>query len=73
MNCRDEIRRHGLPLRLLAASPVLVEVDGKPEILGKGYHSHNGGIFVARKLELPEIDLEDALLLLNRGLFSDYK
>jgi len=73
MNCRDEIRRYGLPLRLLAASPVLVEVDGKPEILGKGYHSHNGGIFVARKLELPEIDLEDALLLLNRGLFSDYK
>jgi hypothetical protein len=73
MNCREEIRAYGLPLRLLAASPVLVEVDRTPQVLGKGYHPHNGGIYVARELDLVPFSLEEAVLLLNAGLFSDYK
>jgi hypothetical protein len=35
-NCLDEALGHSLPLRLLAASPVIIERNGKPVILQQG-------------------------------------
>jgi hypothetical protein len=62
-----------LPLRLIAASPVLIEKEPTvPFILGRGYHRAEGGIYVLKDLDVPDIPLEEAVKILTEGLFADY-
>jgi hypothetical protein len=68
-----EMREYSLPLRLVAASPVLIERNGKPVVLQKGYHPDEEGLFVAKNLDIPDITLSEAVELLSWGLFADYK
>jgi hypothetical protein len=63
--------RHSLPLRLLSASPVLVDRNGQPEILRKGYHRDEGGIYVMRDLDIPTMSIDKARELLL-DLFADF-
>jgi hypothetical protein len=68
----EEMREYGLPLSLVAASSVLVERDGRPVVLQKGYHADAGGIYVAKNMDIPDIPLDEAVRILT-GLFADYK
>src|SRR5262245_31386431 len=65
-----EMREYSLPLRLVAASPVLIERNGKPVVLQKGYHPDEQGLFVAKNLDIPDITLPEAVELLSWGLFA---
>ncbi|MFA5385592.1 MAG: hypothetical protein WC364_13235 [Eubacteriales bacterium] len=47
-------------VRGIASCPVMVEIDGQPQVLGKGYHSANGGLLITAGEKPPEISLEDA-------------
>jgi hypothetical protein len=67
-----EMKDYSLPLRLVAASPVLVERDGKPQLLQKGYHPDQGGLYVAKNLDLPDVPLSEAVKNLTEKLFNDY-
>lgn len=71
LNCYDEAMEHSLPLRLLAARPVVIERDGKPVTLQQGYHSDEGGIYVVNDLKVPEMTTAEAKELLL-DLFADY-
>jgi hypothetical protein len=68
----EEMLKYSLPLRLIAALPVLVERNGKPETLGKGYHEEVGGIYVLRDLTPTPLSLSEAVKALTEELFSDY-
>src|SRR5207244_3364173 len=68
----EEMLKYSLPLRLIAALPVLVERNGKPETLGKGYHEEVGGIYVLRDLSPTPRSLSEAVKALTEELFSDY-
>jgi hypothetical protein len=69
-----EMREYSLPLRSVAASPVLIERNGKPVVLQKGYHPDEEGFFVAKNLDIPKIiTLSEAVELLRWGLFANYK
>jgi len=72
LNSRDELINNSLPLRLLSASPVLVERNGACVLLSKGYHQDQGGLYVIRDLKIPTISLPDAVKILTRALFADY-
>jgi len=52
LNSRDELINNSLPLRLLSASPVLVERNGACVVLSKGYHQDQGGLYVIRDLKI---------------------
>ena len=69
----EEMRKYGLPLSLVAASPVLVERNGKPTVLQKGYHPEAGGLYVGRNMDIPDIPLDQAIKTLTHGLFADYR
>jgi hypothetical protein len=69
----EEMRKYGLPLSLVAASPVLVERNGEPTVLQKGYHPDAGGLYVGRNMDIPDIALDEAVRILTDGLFADYK
>jgi hypothetical protein len=71
LNCLDEALAYSLPLRLLAASPVIIERGGKPVILQQGYHSDEGGIYVVNDLEVPILTVVEAKEVLL-DLFADY-
>ena len=47
-------------VRGLSACPVIVEIDGQPQVLGKGYHPANGGLLITAGEKPPEVSLEDA-------------
>jgi hypothetical protein len=68
---RGPRQQYSLPLRLLAASPVLVERNGKPVTLGAGYHPDEGGVYVTGNLDIPTLSLPEAKDLLL-DLFADY-
>jgi hypothetical protein len=68
----EEMLEYSLPLRLIAALPVLIERNRKPEILGKGYHEEVGGIYVLRDLTPTPLSLPEAVKALTEELFADY-
>jgi DNA polymerase-1 len=68
-----EMQQYSLPLRSVAASPVLIVRNGKPVVLQKGYHRDEEGLFVAKNLDIPEVALSEGVALLTKGLFADYK
>lgn len=72
LSARQELRKYSLPLRLVAASPVLVERNGACAVLQKGYHPDQGGLYVVRDLVIPNMSLSDAVKILTLGLFADY-
>jgi hypothetical protein len=41
--------RKSLPLRLIATNPVLIDDNGEPRLLSKGYHPEVGGMLVERE------------------------
>jgi hypothetical protein len=63
--------RHSLPLRILAASPVIIERNGAPFVLEKGYHREEGGIYVINGFDIPNMTLAEAKERLL-DLFADY-
>jgi hypothetical protein len=68
----DRSRDHNsLPLRLLAASPVLIERNGQPVTLGKGYHPDAGGIYVCNDLVIPTMSVDKARNVVL-DVFADY-
>jgi hypothetical protein len=71
LNSPDEMRKHSLPLRLLAENPVIIERGGKPVVLQQGYHRDVSGIYVIHSLGVPAMTLEEAKELLL-DLFADY-
>jgi hypothetical protein len=71
LNCTDEAMEHSLPLRLLAANPVIIEQNGKPVTLQQGYHPDEGGIYVVNDLKVPILTVAKAKELLL-DLFADY-
>jgi hypothetical protein len=71
LNCFDEALDHSLPLRLLAASPVIIERDGTPVVLQQGYHPDEGGIYVVSGLDIPTMTVNESKELLL-DLFADY-
>jgi hypothetical protein len=68
----DEMRQCSLSLRLIAASPVIVERNGSPVVLQKGYHEDSGGIYVSKHLPISSMAIKEAVKLLTDGLFADY-
>jgi hypothetical protein len=69
---RDEMFKFSRPLRLLSASPILVERDGEPTVLtGSGYYPNVGGVYVSADFEPPTMSLEEARNLLL-DLYRDY-
>jgi hypothetical protein len=72
LSSRKSLLAHSLPLRLLSASPVLIERGGKPVTLQRGYHEFAGGIYVTRGLDIPVMSLDQARTILTDGLFADY-
>jgi len=64
-------RKYSRKLRLLSASPILIERDGEPVILPRGYHADVGGVYVTGELEIPETTVEEAKTLLL-DLVRDY-
>ena len=71
LNCERAKRKYSLPLRLLASYPVLVEQEGGPVILGRGYHEDTGGIYIENDLTIPEIALPEAKAILL-DVIADY-
>jgi hypothetical protein len=65
---RKEMLEFSHPLRLLSASPVLVERDGEPVVLHRGYHADAGGIYITGDLEIPEVPWEGAGELLKNAV-----
>ena len=65
---RGEMLKFSRPLRLLSASPVLVEREGEPLILHRGYHADAGGIYITGDLEIPAMPWEKAGDLLKSAL-----
>lgn len=60
------------PIQLVTRAPVLIEHDGKPLVLGPGYHEQGGGVFVCgRKApsNVPLAEARDALL----GLLTEFE
>jgi hypothetical protein len=49
------------PIQLVTASPVFVEHDAQLIVLGKGYHSLLGGIYVSRDYKMTDIPLTQAV------------
>jgi hypothetical protein len=41
----------------VTAAPVFIERDGQLIILGKGYHSELGGIYISKDYEIDDISL----------------
>jgi hypothetical protein len=72
LSSRQELKKYSLPLRLVASSPVLIERNGACEVLQKGYHPDQGGLYVVRDLVIPSMSISDAVKILTRGLFADY-
>jgi hypothetical protein len=71
LGCTDEAMKHSLPLRLLAASPLIIERGGKPATLSQGYHREEGGVYVVNDFKVPSMTIgESKELLLD--LFADY-
>jgi hypothetical protein len=69
---RDEMFRFSRPLRLLSASPILVEREGEPVVLtGPRYYPDVGGVYVFADFVPPEMTLEEAKNLLL-DLYLDY-
>jgi hypothetical protein len=69
---RDEMFKFSRPLRLLSASPILVEREGEAKVLtGPGYYPDVGGVYVFADFEPPELSLEKAKNLLL-DLYRDY-
>jgi len=52
-------------VRGLASCPVIVEIDGQIQILGKGYHPANGGLLVTSGDKPPDMPLEEAIQTLK--------
>jgi hypothetical protein len=52
-------------VRGLTSCPVIVEIEGKIQILGKGYHPTNGGLLIMSGEQPPEIPIEQAITLLQ--------
>jgi hypothetical protein len=71
LSCTDEMLRYSLPLRILAASPVIIERNGAPSVLQKGYHREEGGIYVINGFDIPSMTLAEAKERLL-DLFADY-
>jgi hypothetical protein len=66
-----EMRKASRWLRLLSASPIIVDREGEPAVLGRGYHEAVGGVYVMGELKIPEMTLDQARTLLL-DLFVDY-
>jgi bifunctional DNA primase/polymerase-like protein len=61
----DEAIEHLPPITSLSAQPVLTEIDGTLQILGRGYHEVHGGIYVTHgESEIIPPDLVTALSLI---------
>jgi hypothetical protein len=65
-----QLSKHSLPLRLISASPVLVERDGEPVVLQKGYHPDVGGLLVENDIKIIPMTLGEAVLILTDGISS---
>ncbi len=52
-------------VRGLSACPVIVEIDGQPQVLGKGYHPANGGLLITAGEKPPDMPLEEAVAALK--------
>lgn len=52
-------------VRGLSACPVIVEIDGQPQVLGKGYHPANGGLLITAGDKPPEMPLDEAVTTLK--------
>jgi hypothetical protein len=72
LSARKSLLQYSLPLRLLSASPVLIERGGQPEVLQQGYHEDAGGIYVIRGFKIPSMPLNEAVTKLTDGLFADF-
>lgn len=53
------------PVRGVVSRPVLANVGGTPKVLGKGYHSENGGLLVTGGGIPPDLPLEEAVTALR--------
>jgi hypothetical protein len=71
LSCTDEMLRYSQPLRILAASPVIIERNGAPFVLQKGYHREEGGIYIINGFDIPSMTLAEAKERLL-DLFTDY-
>ena len=49
------------PLSMIHRCPLLTERDGKPVVLGHGYHRELGGRYVTSDVEVPTMSLEEAI------------
>ncbi|MGO8678595.1 MAG: BT4734/BF3469 family protein [Limisphaerales bacterium] len=54
------------PIAGILRCPLLIDLDGKPTILGDGYHHCLGGVYVECGQGPPEMSLEDAKVVLLR-------
>lgn len=59
------------PIKLVTASPVFTEVNGKLEVLRKGYHELLGGIYISRDYAISEVPLDEAVKTLKE-LTNDF-
>jgi len=67
--CSSSVLQKSLPLRLLSTYPVLIDDNGTPLLLRKGYHQKIGGILIEKDLDLdPDLTLEEAVLILTDGI-----
>jgi hypothetical protein len=59
------------PVRGIVASPVLANVNGTPQVFGKGYHPENGGLLVTGGTMPPDLPIDEAVTAL-RLLVDDF-
>ena len=59
------------PLRTVSQSPILAKKLNGPELLGYGYHAAAGGVLVVRNIDVPMVQLSEAVTAL-RTLLNDF-
>jgi hypothetical protein len=60
------------PINTVAAAPLAVEgINGGLQILGPGYHAHNGGVFVTGGSVRRDVSLAEAVSFI-KGLFAEF-